>query len=107
MIDSDKNQQQQYKILLAAFDKMISLLKEGIKQNLTFGDIYSQIKDLIISKDKNLKNCIPECMGYSVGMELSNEYLKITENCKIPVQNGMAIIIFLSLENLNQKIKII
>ena len=42
-------------------------------------------------------------MGYGVGMELSNEYLRITDNCKIPVQKGMAIFIYLSLENLNQK----
>jgi len=105
MIDSDKTQQQQYKILLAAFDKMISLLKEGTKKELTFGDIYSQIKEFIISKDENLKNCIPECMGYGVGIELSNEYLRITENSRIHVQNGMAIFIFLSLENLNKKDK--
>ena len=39
MIDSDKAQQNQYKILLAAFEKMILLLKEGIKQEITFGDI--------------------------------------------------------------------
>ena len=38
-------------------------------------------------------------------MELSNEYLRITDNCKIPVQKGMAIFIYLSLENLNKKNK--
>ena len=103
MIDSDKTQQTQYKILLAAFEKMISLLKEGVKNKITFGEIYTQIKEFIISKDENLKNSIPECMGYSVGIELSNENLRITENCKIPVQKCMAIFIYLSLNNLNKK----
>ena len=46
MIDSDKNQQTQYKILLAAFEKMVSLLKEGVKKETTFGEIYQQIKEL-------------------------------------------------------------
>ena len=105
MIDSDKAQQQQYKILLAAFDKMILLLKEGTKKELTFGDIYTQIKDFIIEKDENLSNCIPESMGYGIGIELSNESLKITENCKVPVQKGMAIFIYLSLVNINKKNK--
>ena len=97
MIDSDKNQQTQYKILLAAFEKMVSLLKEGVKKETTFGEIYQQIKEFILSKDENLKNCIPECMGYGLGIELSNESLRITENCQIPVQKGMALFIYLSL----------
>ena len=103
MIDSDKTQQNQYKILLAAFEKMILLLKEGIKQEITFGEIYNQIADFIISKDENLKNSIPECMGYSVGIEVSNDNLRITENCKIPVQKGMSLFLYLSLENINKK----
>ena len=101
MIDSDKAQQNQYKILLAAFEKMILLLKEGIKQEITFGEIYNQIADFIISKDENLKNSIPECMGYSVGIEVSNDNLRITENCKIPVQKGMSLFLYLSLENIH------
>ena len=102
MIDSDKTQQTQYKILLAAFEKMVSLLKEGVKNGTTFGEIYQQIKEFIISKDENLKNCIPECMGYGVGIELSNESLRITENCQIPVQKGMALFLYLSLINLKK-----
>lgn len=105
MIDSDKTQQTQYKILLAAFDKTISLLKEGVKNKTTFSDIYSQIKEFIISKDANLENCIPECMGYGVGLESSNKSLRITENCEIPVRKGMVIFLFLSLDKLNKKNK--
>ena len=104
MIDSSKAQQTQYKILLAAFDKMIVLLKDAVKkEEKTFGDIYKEIKDFIISKDESLTNSIPECMGYGIGIEQSNENLRITENCKIPVQNGMAIFIYLCLDNLNNK----
>ena len=77
-----------------------SLLKEGVKKETTFGEIYQQIKEFILSKDENLKNCIPECMGYGLGIELSNESLRITENCQIPVQKGMALFIYLSLINL-------
>ena len=100
MIDSDKVQQNQYKILLAAFDKMILLLKDGAKNgNKTFGDVYNEIKEFIISKDATLSECIPECMGYSVGMETINESLRITEDCKIKVQKKMALFVYLCLEN--------
>ena len=103
MIDSDKTQQTQYKILLAAFNEMISLIKEGVNKDITFGEIYKKVKEFIISKDENLKDCINECMGYGLGIELSSESLRITENCQIPVQNGMSLFIYLSLENLNKK----
>lgn len=105
MIDSDKNQQTQYKILLAAFDKLISLLKEGEKNGTTFSEIYEQVKQFILSKDETLVNSIPECMGYGVGIESSNGYLRITENCKIPVQKGMVIFVYLCFDNLNKKNK--
>jgi len=105
MIDSDKNQQTQYKILLAAFDKLISLLKEGEKNGTTFSEIYDQVKQFILSKDETLTNSIPECMGYGVGLESSNGYLRITENCKIPVQKGMVIFVYLCFDNLNKKNK--
>ena len=105
MIDSDKTQQTQYKILLAAFDKMVTLIKEGIKAQTTFGEIYNKIKEFIIGKDETLSNSIPECMGYGIGIESSNEKLRITENCKIPVQKGMVIFIYLCLHNLNKKNK--
>ena len=105
MIDSDKTQQTQYKILLAAFDKIISLLKESVSKNVTFGDIYTQVKEFIITKDENLSQCIPECMGYGVGIECSNESLRITESSKVLVEKGMAIFIYLSLDNLKTKNK--
>ena len=104
MIDSNKAQQTQYKILLAAFDKILELLKDAIKkEEKTFGEIYKEVKDFIISKDESLSKSVPECMGYGIGIEQSNENLRITENCKIPVQKGMVIFIYLCLDNLNNK----
>ena len=61
MINSDKPQQNQYKILLAAFEQMLKSLKEGAKNNKTLGEVYKEIKDFIISRDENLKNCVSEC----------------------------------------------
>ena len=105
MIDADKSQQTQYKILLAAFDKMISLLKESTSKDVTLGEIYTSIKEFIISKDETLKDCIPDCMGYGVGIEFSNESLRITENSKVLIQKGMVLFILLSLRNLKNKNK--
>ena len=42
------------------------------------------------------KNSIPECMRYSVGIEIYKENLRITENCKIPI------FLYLSLKNINK-----
>ena len=100
MIDSNKAQQNQYKILLAAFDKMLILLKEGITKKSTLGDIYKEIKDFIISRDENLTNCVPECLGYGLGLEKVNNNLRITADSKVIIQNGMVIFIHLSLQNL-------
>ena len=100
MIDSNKAQQNQYKILLAAFDKMLILLKEGITKKSTLGDIYKEIKDFIISRDENLTNCVPECLGYGLGLEKVNDNLRITADSKVIIQNGMVIFIHLSLQNL-------
>ena len=100
MIDSNKTQQNQYKILLAAFDKILVLLKEGISKKATLGDIYKEIKDFIISRDENLKDCIPECLGYGLGLETVNNNLRITADSKVIIQKGMVIFIHLSLQNL-------
>ena len=100
MIDSDKARQNQYKILLAAFDKILVSLKEGPKNKKTLGDIYKEIKDFIISKDESLKNSIPECLGYGIGLESPNKNLSITADSKVPVQNGMVIFVHMSLINL-------
>ena len=100
MIDSNKSQQEQYKILLAAFDKLITLLKEAPKDEKTFGTIYREIKEFIVSKDETLKNCIPECFGYGIGLESENENLKIEEKSEIIVKYGMVIFVHLSLINL-------
>ena len=100
MIDSNKTQQNQYKILLAAFDKMLILLKEGITKKSTLGDIYKEIKDFIISRDENLTNCVPECLGYGLGLETVNNNLRITADSKVIIQKGMVIFIHLSLQNL-------
>lgn len=105
MIDSNKEQQTQYKILLAAFEKMISLLKEtmSLSKKVSLGEIYTKIKEFIISKDEKLSECIPECMGYGVGIESSNESLRITEDSKVLLQKGMALFIYLSLDKLKNK----
>ena len=103
MIDSVKTQQNQYKIILAAFEKLLGLLKEGAKIQKTLGEIYKEIKDFIISKDENLKNKIPENMGYGVGLENPNEYLILKEDSEVPVQNGMVIFVHLCLENLEHE----
>ena len=100
MIDSNKAQQNQYKILLAAFDKMLILLKEGITKKSTLGDIYKEIKEFIISRDENLTNCVPECLGYGLGLETVNNNLRITADSKVIIQKGMVIFIHLSLQNL-------
>ena len=105
MIDSNKAQQNQYKILLTAFDKILNSIKDAAKNNKTLGDVYNEIKDFIISKDETLKNCVPECFGYGIGLETSNEYLRITSDSKVPVQKGMVIFIHLSLQNLEYKDK--
>ena len=100
MIDSRKSQHDQYKILLAAFDKLLKLLKEAANTEKTFGSIYQEIREYIISKDENLKNCIPECFGYGIGLESENENLKIEENSETCVKHGMVIFVHLSLINL-------
>ena len=83
MIDSNKAQQNQYKILLTAFDKILN-----------------SIKDFIISKDEKKKNCVPECLGYGLGLETVNNNLRITADSKVIIQKGMVIFIHLSLQNL-------
>ena len=105
MINSDKPQQNQYKILLAAFEQMLKSLKEGAKNNKTLGDVYKEIKDFIISRDENLKNCVSECMGYGIGLENPNDNLRITEDSNVPIQQGMVIFVHLSLTNLEVKDK--
>ena len=103
MINSEKAQQNQYKILLAAFDQILRTLKEGAKNQTTLGEIYKEIKEFIISRDENLKNCIPQSFGYGIGLENPNSYLNITEDSNVLVQQGMVIFIHLSLENLDIK----
>ena len=103
MINLEKVQQNQYKILLAAFEQMLKSLKEGAKNQKTLGELYKEIKEFIISREENLKNCIPESFGYGIGLENVNEYLRITEDSNVPIQQGMVIFVHLSLENLEIK----
>ena len=103
MINSEKAQQNQYKILLAAFEQILKSLKEGAKNQKTFGELYKEIKEFIISRDENLKDCIPQSFGYGIGLENPNNYLRIVEDSNVPIQQGMVIFVHLSLENLDIK----
>lgn len=62
MIDSDKTQQQNYKILLESFNLMVSLMKEGSRMC----DVYQKVVDFLKSKDENLVSKLPDNFGYGV-----------------------------------------
>lgn len=107
MIDADKDLQLQYKILLASFEKLLSIITDSIKKNekITLGEIYNQVKEFIISKDEKLSNNIPDCFGYGIGIEPSNEFLRIKQNSNIILTKNTCFFILLSFENIQKNNK--
>jgi nucleosome binding factor SPN SPT16 subunit len=79
MIDSDKTQQQNYRVLLESFNYMVSLMTEGAKMC----EIYQKVVDFIKSKDENLVHRMPENFGYGVNYILN---FRLDMKLKTPIK---------------------
>jgi nucleosome binding factor SPN SPT16 subunit len=103
MIDADKSQQNNYKILYEAFNFLVSSIVEGVK----ISSIYEKVVDFIISKDPSLEASLPENFGFGIGLENSNSSLIINKSNEKKFQQGMSFNIIMSLRDLkNEKGKL-
>lgn len=103
MIDADKSQQNNYKILYEAFNFLVSSVVEGVKIN----SVYEKVVEFIISKDSSLEGRLPENFGFGIGLENSNSSLLINKSNDKKFQQGMSFNVIMSLSDLrNEKGKI-
>ncbi|MCQ2818863.1 MAG: M24 family metallopeptidase [archaeon] len=93
----DKDQQKYYKILLDAFTLLTELMQPGKK----ISDIYSQVKENILSQDASLESKLPKIFGYETGNESMEEKMPINEKNETVLEEGMAFVLDLSLNNLS------
>ena len=98
MIDADKEQQKNYKILLEAFNKLESNLKEGE----IISKVYENVLNEIISRDSNLVENLANNFGNGIGLEFNNEKLVINNENKEIIKRGMVFNIKISFENLKK-----
>lgn len=99
MIDAQNSQQTKYKILLEAFNFLISKLTEG----RILGEIYEETLNFIASKDEELKDKLPENFGFALGVDV-NSSIQIKKGSKYRITNGMVFFLSLSLDDLvNEK----
>jgi nucleosome binding factor SPN SPT16 subunit len=98
MIDADKEQQKNYKILLEAFNKLEKNLKEGE----TISKVYENVLNEIISRDSNLVENLCSNFGNGIGLEFNNEKLTINNENKEIIKKGMVFNIRMSFENLKK-----
>ena len=75
MIDATKDQQMKYKILYESFISLIDSLTDGKRLN----DIYTAVKNEIVSKDNSLEAHIPASFGTSIGLELNDDTYQINQ----------------------------
>lgn len=95
MIDSDKIQQNNYKILFEAFGFMLSQMNEGVK----LSTVYEKTAEFITTKDPNLSNSITDNFGHGIGLEHVNSSLIINASNERKIQQGMVFNVVLSLTN--------
>lgn len=98
MIDADKEQQKNYKILLEAFNKLENNLKEGE----IISKVYENVLNEIISRDSNLIENLCNNFGNGIGLEFNNEKLIINNENKEIIKKGMVFNIKISFENLKK-----
>jgi nucleosome binding factor SPN SPT16 subunit len=96
MIDSDKSQQNNYKILYEAFNYLINQMQEGV----LISQLYENVYDFIISKDASLKNNLPDNFGNGIGLENLNQSLIINRSNDRKLSAGMSFNIIMSLIDL-------
>ena len=99
MIDSDKTQQNYYKILYEAFNHLISQMQEGV----LISQLYEKVFDFIISKDASLKDHIPDNFGNGIGLENLNQSLIINRSNYRKLAPGMSFNIIMSFINLRSE----
>jgi nucleosome binding factor SPN SPT16 subunit len=93
-----KNSKKNYKILLEAFNKLESNLKEGE----IISKVYENVLNEIISRDSNLIENLCNNFGNGIGLEFNNEKLVINNENKEIIKRGMVFNIKISFENLKK-----
>jgi nucleosome binding factor SPN SPT16 subunit len=93
MIDSDKQQQNYYKILSEAFNHLLMQMSEGTKLSA----IYKSTVDFIVGKDSSLKANIPDNFGHGIGLEIPNLALAIRAENERKIVGGMTFNVVLGL----------
>lgn len=99
MIDSDKKQQSNYKIIQEAFEFLISL----IKPNAVLSDVYKKVYNFIEDKNKDLLNSLNNSFGFGIGFEFCNASMKIEIDNDFKVLPNQAFYLSLSLLNLKNE----
>ena len=96
MIDSNKTQQNNYKVLQEAFDYLLSMIKPGA----VLSEIYKKTYDFVEEKSTELAKSLCDCYGYSIGYEYNSELHTISQYNNNKIENNMVFCINLTMLNL-------
>lgn len=96
LINATRAEQKAYKTIYNAQQ----LLIKGLKTKAVLKDLYSKVREYILSQDPNYEGCIPSNFGYGIGYEFRESVLLINSKNERKVKENQIYNIVLSLKNL-------
>lgn len=89
MVDPDKTQEANYKLLLAVHDLIIKSIKDGVVAK----DVYAKAQNLVKTKKPELLDHFPKNVGYGIGTENKDGTLLLSGKNTRVLKDGMTLVI--------------
>lgn len=89
MVDPDKSQESNYKVLLAVHDAVIKRIKEGV----TAKSVYEEAINVIKAKKPDLQSHFMKSVGYGIGIETRDKTLSLDSKSDRTLKDGMTLVV--------------
>ena len=98
MVDPDKSQESNYKLLLAVHNAVMKNIRDGVAAK----DVYNKALAQVKAKDEELANHFVKSVGYAVGIENRDKTLTLSPKCSRTQKDGMTFVVLTGFTDLQK-----
>jgi nucleosome binding factor SPN SPT16 subunit len=98
MVDPDKSQESNYKLLLAVHNAVVKNIRDGVAAK----DVYNKALAQVKAKDEELASHFVKSVGYAIGIENRDKTLTLSPKCSRTLKDGMTFVVLTGFTDLEK-----